>query len=75
MSSLAGIALRPYERRIALLLLYIWTVPKLILRLREHSRRKKQRQELEHELQRLRELNQELEAHVGNRGAQRPPAT
>lgn len=64
MSSLAGLALRPFERRIAIVFLYLWIFPNLVLRIREYRRRKKQRADIERELARLRDLNRELEAHV-----------
>ena len=69
MPSLAGLALRPQERRIAIILLYIWSLPKLFFRIREWRRSVRQRRELETEIGRLRELNQQLETHV-SRGFQ-----
>ena len=67
MPSLAGIALRPYERRVAIILLYIWSIPKIFIQIRELRKRARQRRELETEIVRLRELNEQLEAHVGRR--------
>lgn len=65
MSSLAGLALRPSERRLAFVLFYIWSIPWVVLRFREFRRRAKQRRDLEQEIVRLRELNQQLEDSVG----------
>ena len=65
MPDLIGLALRPYERRIAFIIFYIWSIPQLFLRFRELRQRAKQRRELEQEIGRLRDLNQQLEAHVG----------
>ena len=64
MPNLIGLALRPYERRIAIILLYCWSLPKLYFQLREFRRRARQRRELETEITRLRQLNEELENHV-----------
>lgn len=64
MPDLIGLALKPFERRVAIILLYIWTIPRIIYSLREGNRRRKQRRELETELDRLRDLNRELEARV-----------
>ena len=66
-TSLVGLALRPSERRFAFVLFYVWSIPWIVYRLREFRRRAKQRRELEQEIVRLRELNQQLEASVGRR--------